>query len=244
MEALKNLIYQWADDQMLVGHRNSEWTGIGPVLEEDIAYASMAQDKIGHALALYNLMHTEMGEQDPDTIAFSRTAGEWKNSVINELMTDDYGFSLVRHFLFDYLELIRFEGLKSSSNEGLANLARRFHSEIKYHVMHGDIWMKQLANGTEESKARIQDALNKSFEYLGQWFTAVEGEQTLIDQGIFEGVAYLQSKWEVLIGEKLAEYGLTMPSIGNKGTDGHTADLQQLLDEMTEVYQLDPSSEW
>ena len=244
MEALKNLIYQWADDQMLVGHRNSEWAGIGPVLEEDIAYASMAQDKIGHALALYNLMHTEMGEQDPDTIAFSRTAAEWKNSVINELMTDDYGFSLVRHFLFDYLELIRFEGLKNSSNEGLANLARRFHSEIKYHVMHGDIWMKQLANGTEESKARIQDALNKSFEYLGQWFTAVEGEQTLIDQGIFEGTASLQAKWETLIGDKLEEYGLTMPTIGNKGVYGHTADLQQLLDEMTEVYQLDPSAEW
>ena len=89
MENLKTLIYKMADSQMILGHRNSEWAGIAPILEVDIAFASMAQDKIGHALALYTVLHENLGEQDPDTVAFSRKPTEWKNAVLCELYTKD-----------------------------------------------------------------------------------------------------------------------------------------------------------
>ena len=95
-QALKELLYKIADDQLILGHRNSEWTGFGPLLEEDIAFSSMAQDKIGHSYALYQMLH-ELGEQDPDTIAFMRAGSLFHNSLLVELPNGEYDFSLIRH---------------------------------------------------------------------------------------------------------------------------------------------------
>src|SRR5690349_3734704 len=125
--ALKELLYKMADDQLIIGHRNSEWTGIGPVLEEDIAFGSLAQDKIGHAYNFYTLLHT-LGEKEPDQIAFNRPEKEFKSCHLVELPIGEYDFSLMRHFLFDHAEMIRFEMLSNSSNEELANLAKKYKS--------------------------------------------------------------------------------------------------------------------
>lgn len=95
--ALKELLYKMADDQLVLGHRNSEWTGMGPLLEEDIAFSSMAQDKIGQSLALYTLLQT-LGESDPDTVAFTRNANQFHNCILVELPNQEYDFSLIRHF--------------------------------------------------------------------------------------------------------------------------------------------------
>ena len=122
--ALKDLLYKMADDQLILGHRNSEWTGFGPLLEEDIAFSSMAQDKIGHSLALYTLLH-QLGEREPDTVAFTRNANQFHNSVLVELPNNEYDFSLIRHFLYDTAEALRFEMLKNSSYEPLAQVARK-----------------------------------------------------------------------------------------------------------------------
>jgi ring-1,2-phenylacetyl-CoA epoxidase subunit PaaC len=122
-EALKDLLYKIADDQLIIGHRNSEWTGVGPLLEEDIAFSSMAQDKVGHSLAFYNLLH-ELGEQDPDTIAFTRNAEQFHNCQLVELPIGEYDFSLIRHFLFDHAELIRFQMLADCPVEEIAQVAK------------------------------------------------------------------------------------------------------------------------
>ena len=90
-EAIKELLYKIADDQLILGHRNSEWTGFGPLLEEDIAFSSMAQDKIGHSLAMYTLLN-DLGEQDPDTVAFARHADQFHNCTLVELPNGEYEF--------------------------------------------------------------------------------------------------------------------------------------------------------
>lgn len=249
IEALKELLYKMADDQLIIGHRNSEWTGLGPILEEDIAFSSMAQDKIGQSEHLYNLLH-QLGEADADTVAFTRNANQFHNSILVELPIGEYDFAMIRHFLFDYAELLRFEGLKSSSYQPLAMLANKYFGEIKYHCMHASTWVRQLGQGNAESNARMQSALNDSWNYALGMFEEGPAEDLLASEGIFEGEQALKERWLTGVRSILNDAGLEIPAEsdwapvygGRKGK--HSEHLQPLLDEMTEVYSIDPNADW
>jgi ring-1,2-phenylacetyl-CoA epoxidase subunit PaaC len=249
IEALKDLLYRIADDQLIMGHRNSEWTGLGPTLEEDIAFSSMAQDKIGHAHVLYQLLY-QLGEIDPDQNAFNRPAGQkgFKNSHLTEQPINDYAFSLMRHFFFDHAELIRFSLLAETSFTPLAQIARKLRGEIKYHVLHANTWIEQLGNATEESIARLQTAINETFPMALGIFEEGLDEETLAAAKIFKGEAFLKEEWMKEIQLVLVKTKLTLPLDaeailgGRKGY--HSNDLKPLLEEMTEVFAIDPSAEW
>ncbi len=249
--ALKKMMLVHADDHLILGHRNSEWTGLGPILEEDIAFSSIAQDKIGHALGLYSILHEHLGEADPDTVAFMRNEKEFYSCQLVEYPIGGYDFSLMRHFLFDHAAQIRFDHWALSSYEPLAKLARKVKGEIKYHVFHADTWVKQLATeGNVESKARMQSALNEVFPLALGLFEACEDEEMLVKAGISKGEKAMQELWYNHIEGLLSGWGLTMPDMkavqpafgGRHGY--HTEHLQPLLDEMTEVFRVDPSAEW
>jgi ring-1,2-phenylacetyl-CoA epoxidase subunit PaaC len=134
---LKDLLFRMADDNLIIAHRNSEWTGLGPILEEDIAFSSIAQDKLGHSQALYAMLNT-LGEAEPDTIAFTREERDFRCCRFVEYPIGGYEFSLVRHFLFDVAELLRWEMLETSTFEPLRKLAGKIRGEIKYHVFHAN----------------------------------------------------------------------------------------------------------
>jgi len=248
-EAIKDLLYKMADDQLIIGHRNSEWNGLGPLLEEDIAFCSMAQDKIGQSLAFYNILH-ELGEKDPDTIAFTRKAEQFHNCQFVELPIGEYEFSLVRHFLFDTAEYYRFEMLAHSDYTPIAQVAKKFKGEIKYHIMHANTWMKQLGNANEESIGKLQSAINKAFPYALGIFEESKFEADLIEQGIFEGEQILREKWIEEVDKIIGHTQLVMPDLAAEtahlgGRYGeHTEHLQPLLTEMSEVFSIDPSAEW
>jgi ring-1,2-phenylacetyl-CoA epoxidase subunit PaaC len=239
-----------ADDALIIGHRNSEWTGIGPMLEEDLAFSSMAQDKVGHAQALYQILHVVLGEKDPDILAFQRTEKDFKCCQLVELPIGEYDFSLVRHFLFDHAESLRYEMLASSAFQPLAQLAKKIKGEIKYHVMHADSFLKQLSQGNEESHARMQSALNYAMPYALGIFELSDYEDNLISEGVWAGEEKLQSRWLEKITPIITAAGLIIPTIedaqiiygGRKGY--HSKFLEPLLDEMTEVTQIDPNAEW
>ncbi len=247
--AAKELLYKMADDQLIIGHRNSEWTGLGPLLEEDIAFSSMAQDKIGQSEHLYNLLH-DLGEADADTVAFTRNAEQFHCCHLVEHPIGEYDFSLMRHFLFDMAEILRFESLVTSTYENLAQIAKKYKGEIKYHTMHANSWIQQLSNGNEESKARMQSALNNTWNLGLGIFEDGPHEEALIESGIFKGEAALKEEWLKNAIPLLVKAGLTIPSEstwnpvlgGRKGH--HTEHLQPLLSEMTEVYAIDPSADW
>lgn len=247
-EAIKELLYKMADDQLIIGHRNSEWTGLGPVLEEDIAFSSMAQDKIGQSLALYDILH-QMGESDPDTIAFMRNAEQFHCCHLVELPIGEYEFSLMRHFFFDHAEFARFEMLANSTFEPLQMVARKIKGEIKYHTMHADIWIKQLGNATPESNARMQQAINETFPLALGIFEPGKNDKMLASEGIFIGEEALKQRWLEAVTPIIEQAGLQLPSLNATPAFGgrfgkHTPYLQPMLDEMTEVFRIDPAAEW
>ncbi len=248
--AIQNLLLRMADDALIIGHRNSEWTGLGPILEEDIAFSSIAQDKIGHSLALFTMLQEFTG-LTPEQAAFSRNAQDYTCCQLVEYPIGGYDFSLMRHFLFDTAELLRYQLLRDSSFEPLAKLAKKVVGEIKYHVFHANAWVVQLsAQGTEESHSIMQQALNTCYPLALGIFEPSKVEQELIDSNIFLGEKHLQNLWQDSIKETLQKAGLILPSltdetVGYGGRYGyHTEYLQPLLDEMTEVYRLDPTAEW
>lgn len=247
--ALKELLFKIADDQLILGHRNSEWTGMGPLLEEDIAFSSMAQDKIGQSLALYNILH-DLGESAPDVTAFMRSAPEFRNCIFVELPNGEYDFSLVRHFLYDTALAIRFDMLTASAYRPLAELAAKIRGELKYHTMHANTWMRQLGTATEESVGRLQSSLDFALPYALGMFEESDFEHELKEEQIFEGEASLRERWQLQTTSILKATQLVLPPwakvkpvIGGRA-GRHSEHLQPLLDEMSEVFRIDPTAEW
>ncbi|ALD20615.1 1,2-phenylacetyl-CoA epoxidase subunit PaaC [Hymenobacter sp. DG25A] len=247
--ALKDLLYRLADDQLILGHRNSEWNGLGPILEEDIAFSSMAQDKLGHSLQMYLLLN-QLGEAEPDTVAFTRNAPQFHCCQLVELPIGEYDFSLIRHFLYDHAELLRFEALGQSSYEPLAQVARKLKGELKYHVLHANTWVKRLGASTDEAIERLQQSLDYTLPYALGLFEKTEQEDAIIAEGIFIGEDALKARWEESIRAILSQTALQMPDMrtltpvyGGR-TGEHTEYLQPLLDEMAEVFRLDPTADW
>jgi len=249
IEAVIELLYKMADDQLIIGHRNSEWTGLGPMLEEDIAFSSMAQDKIGQSYVLYKILN-QLGEAEPDIVAFSRNAEQFHNCQLVELPISDYGFSLIRHFLFDRAEELRFQSLTQSSIEEIAQISRKFTGEIKYHVMHADAFIRKLGTGTNESIERLQAGLDQALPFALGIFEKSPYETELIDLKVYPGEEALKDRWIAAIQKILAETDLNVPEMSDLkpvmgGRNGeHSDHLQPLLDEMSEVIALDPGADW
>jgi ring-1,2-phenylacetyl-CoA epoxidase subunit PaaC len=248
-DALKELLYKMADDLLILGHRNSEWTGMGPLLEEDIAFSSMAQDKVGHSQALYQILNS-LGEGDPDAIAFMREGSKFRNCVLVELPNGEYDFSIVRHFLFDTQQALRFDMLTTSTFTPLAQLATKIRGELRYHTLHADTWMQRLGNATDESVKRMQSALTYAMPFALGIFERSPHENELIQSGIFAGEAELLRKWQERIGSVIARTRLKLPLLDSiqpmvGGRAGqHSEYLQPLLDEMGEVFRIDPNAQW
>ena len=251
MNALKQLLFNMADDLLIIGHRNSEWTGIGPVIEEDIAFASMAQDKIGQAQSFYQLIYERFNTESPDILGFNRKENDFYSCHFVEYPIGEYDYSLVRHFLFDQAQLIRLTDLSNSSENELRAISIKFLPELKYHIMHADIWMEQLANnGNDDSHARIQSSLNELYSIAFGLFENFDEENELIKNKIYSGENALKDNWIKTIEEKCKAFNLELPQtnsiekyLGGKKAF-HTVHLAPLLKEMTEVFNIEPTAEW
>ena len=210
----------------------------------------MAQDKIGHAQALYKILNEVLGEEDADMLAFKREAKNFKCCRFVEQPIGEYDFSLIRQFLFDHAELIRYEMLSQSSFQPLAKLAKKIKGEIKYHVLHADTFVQQLGNGTEESKARMQSSLNYAWHVALGIFEESEFENEIISKKIFAREIELKKRWLEKITPIIEASGLKIPVTneskivygGRKGF--HSEHLKPLLDEMCEVVRTDINAEW
>jgi ring-1,2-phenylacetyl-CoA epoxidase subunit PaaC len=142
-EKVRNTLLEIADDELILGWRDSEWTGIAPLLEEDVAFSSIAQNEIGHARALYELVARERGTT-ADELAFDRSPGEYRCAQLVELRLLDWGQTIARHYLYEEADAIRLERLKQSGDPEIAGLATKIDREEAYHRMHAQMWHDRL----------------------------------------------------------------------------------------------------
>jgi ring-1,2-phenylacetyl-CoA epoxidase subunit PaaC len=142
-EREQQLLLEIADDELILGWRDSEWTGIAPLLEEDVAFSSIAQNEIGHARALYELVARERGTT-PDELAFDRSPDEYRCAQLVELRLLDWAQTIARHYLYEEADAIRLGGLKQSDDPEIAGLAAKIDREEAYHRMHAQMWHDRL----------------------------------------------------------------------------------------------------
>jgi ring-1,2-phenylacetyl-CoA epoxidase subunit PaaC len=241
-----NYLLALADDELVIGHRASEWTGLGPILEEDIAFSSIAQDELGHALVFYNLLET-LGQGNPDELAFLRPPDQFRNAQLCELLRGDFAFSLVRQYLYDMAEAVRLDALAKSSYAPLADAAAKLRQEEKYHLLHGRTWLQKLAQGSAEARTHLQSALDVAYPAAAGLFEPVAGEDLLVAEGIAPMSGEVEAQWRSLVAPFLANTGLRVPTetthLGGRYGQ-HTAHLTQLLDAMQSLYRTDPTASW
>jgi len=230
-EAVGNLLLAMADEEVLIGHRDSEWVGHAPILEADIAIASIAQDEIGHAILWYSLLQ-ELGWPDPDRMAYFRDPPEFRNATLVELPRGDWAFTVVRQFLFDFAEKVRLEALMGSAWTPLAEAAAKVRREETYHLMHSRAWIARLGDATEESHQRMQAALDLAWPHALGLFEPAPGEALRVAEGIQPPEAELRARWEAEVRPILEAASLVIPQAepiygGRAGR--HTEHLASLL---------------
>ena len=157
------LLLELADDELVLGWRNSEWTGIAPFLEEDVAFSSIAQNEIGHARALYELAAAELGTT-PDELAFDREPAEYRCAPLVQLRRLEWARTIARHWLYETADALRLEALRASADTELAGLAAKLDREEVYHRLHAEMWIDRL-RASEEGRARLDEALDELWPY-------------------------------------------------------------------------------
>lgn len=178
-EALVSIATALGDDELILGHRHSEWTGYAPHIEEDVAFSSIAQDEIGHAGAYYAIAAKGSG-RSVDEIAFGRPAEEFRNALLCERPNKEWAFTLARHWLYDTAEDIRLASLEGSSDEELAALAHKMRREERYHLIHADMWLRRIALGPVEGRNKLLHALAEAFPDALGLFEPFEHEEAAL----------------------------------------------------------------
>lgn len=242
---LVNRLLALADDEVILGHRNAEWTGHAPILEEDIALANLAQDEIGHAMLFYGLVEALTGDE-PDALAMFRDADGFRNVQLVELPIGDWAFTMLRQYLFDAWEYVLYAALRDSTYPPLAEVTAKMQREELYHLRHTHIWVERLGLGTAESNRRMQAALDTLWPFAAQLFVPLPGEAALVAAGMVPDVATLRAPWDAVVRPHLAACGLTLPTAApvTAARTAHTPHLTALLADMQSVARSDPEATW
>jgi ring-1,2-phenylacetyl-CoA epoxidase subunit PaaC len=181
-DSLVSVLTALADDELVLGHRHSEWTGFAPHIEEDVAFSSIAQDEIGHAAAYYAIV-ASLGGDDPDELALGRDEGAYRNAIVCERPNGDWAYTLARHWLYDHADDIRLASLAGTAHEGLRALVNKIRREERYHLIHADTWMERIAHGPIDGRRKMIDAIGTAYDEAMGLFESFELEDAAIEEG-------------------------------------------------------------
>ena len=247
-DALAELLLSMADDEFVLGFWDSEWTGIAPMLEEDVAMSSVSQDEIGHAKALYELLGELTGE-DADRIAFGRPADGYRHAALMNHARTDWAFSIARRFLYEHADAVRLESLAASAYQPLADLAVKMRREETYHLLHFDLWLRRLSEGGDDSRVRLSDAIERLWPDAQAVFAPLAGEACLVAARILpESLEALRARWLERVAARLSAAHLPVPAEGVRpaadGRTRHTDEFAWLHGEFTMVSGSEADATW
>lgn len=247
--ALFAYVLSLADDALVLGHRLSEWSGRGPMLEEDIALSNLALDLIGQAQLLYAYAAEVEGKgRDADQLAYFREGHEFRNVLLVELPNGDFAATMMRHLLYAAFMHPYFEALASSRDAQLAGIAGKAVKEMAYHLRHASEWTIRLGDGTAESHGRAAEALDELWAYTGELFEATLGETDLVAAGVAPDRTRVRSAWDATLTRVLREATLERPRDRHMQTGGragrHTEQLGKMLAEMQVLARAHPGATW
>ncbi len=241
---LINYTLHLADNSLILGQRNSEWCGHGPILEQDIAITNISLDLIGQARNLYQyaaLLRKDGSTED--SLAYLRTEREYKNCLLTEQPNGDWAQTILRQFFFSSYQYLLYQQLQAGEDKPLAAIAEKSLKEVAYHLRWSSEWVIRLGDGTEESHNRMLKATDELWRYTGEMFIAADYEKTA---GI--DVILLKEPWQKKVKEIFDEATLPYPEkifMQEGGKQGkHTEHLGYILSELQYMQRAYPGCEW
>jgi ring-1,2-phenylacetyl-CoA epoxidase subunit PaaC len=241
--ALAELLLSLADDEFVIGFWDSEWTGIAPMLEEDVATSSIAQDELGHARALYELL-ADLTADDADRIAYGRDADAFHHAALLNHGRGDWAFSVARRYLYETADAVRLTALARSSHAPLALLAGKMRREETYHLLHAEAWLRRLAEGTPE---RLATALQALWADAQEVFAPLAGEEILVRDGLLpEPMRALHADWTARVLPAIEPIAGALPAASPTldGRERRTDDFRWLHGEFTSVAGSEQGATW
>lgn len=248
-ENLLRYVLRLGDTSLVLGQRLGEWVGHAPALEEDLGLANLALDMIGQARLLLSYAGELEGRgRDEDALAFLRDAPEFLNLTLAEQPNGDFAHTIARQFLLDAWQIEIYEALATSTDTRLAAIAAKALKESRYHYRFSSGWLIRLGDGTQESHARAQAAIETLWRFTDELFSPDEVDEQMAAAGIAPRLSELQPRWSAHVDEVLREATLQRPASarypwhGKRGV--HSEHLGHLLTEMQHLQRTYPGAQW
>jgi len=261
MAAHADYLLHLADNALILGQRNAEWCGHGPILEEDLALANNSLDLIGQARLIYQHVAAlrKDGRTTEDLLAYFRDVPDFRNYTLLELPHStalaptaaghrDYAVTIARNFLYSALMVLVWDALKASKDEQLAAIAAKSLKETQYHLRHSRDWLLRLGDGTDESRARVQAALDHLLPYTQEFWTSSAMESNAVEAGVGVNTCSLQAAWNEVVNDALTQATLQRSTTDGHVTTGkhgvHSEHLGFVLSEMQSLARAHPKAVW
>jgi ring-1,2-phenylacetyl-CoA epoxidase subunit PaaC len=246
--ALAELLVTMADDEFVSGFTDSEWTGIAPLLEEDVAISSIAQDELGHARALYQLLAGVLDDgRDEDALAYDREPEDYRHARLLDHARGDWAETMARRFLYELADEARLASI-GPGYRPLSELVEKLRREERYHRMHVLAWIDRLARGGSEARGRLEAALEAHELDAPTVFTPLEGEAALLEAGILtRSMAEAEAAWRADLTTILVPLGLALPPHlpgTPTGRREHSDSFRWLWSEFTSVRRSEGRATW
>ncbi len=261
MAAHTDYLLHLADNALILGQRNAEWCGHGPILEEDLALANNSLDLIGQARLLYQHVAAlrKDGRTTEDHLAYFRDVPDFRNYTLLELPHStalaptsagnrDYAVTMARNFLFSALMVLVWESLRTSKDAQLAAIAAKSLKETQYHLRHARDWLLRLGDGTTDSHARMQAAMDHLMPYTQEFWTSSQMETSAVEDGVGVDTNTLRAAWGEVVNDTLAQATLKRSTTDGYVSTGklcaHSEHLGFVLAEMQSLARAHPEAVW